>query len=197
MNNVEQELLRNERIRDKVTSLREGLGFKTTERKIYLLTAYFDTVIEHHAAIDLLIKNNLFGSGFALLRPIAETLYRAAWVNACATPQQLEQLVTDDKFEFPKDMMEKIDTAYATGDFFKNMKKVSWKSMCSYSHSGLLQITRRHNAEDGFIGSNYSEAEMLEVLKGSTAYLIILAVLFFRSTGHQNQAEEIKQLALG
>lgn len=197
MGKVDQELLRNEQIRDKVTSLREGLGFNIAEKKIYLLTAYFDTVIEHHAAIDLLIKANLSGSGFALLRPIAETLYRAAWVNACATPQQLEQLVTDDKFEFPKDMIEKTDAAYGTGDFFKNMKKASWKSMCSYSHSGLLQINRRHNAEDGLIGSNFSEAETLEVLKGSTAYLVILAVLFFRSTDHYNQAEEIKQLALG
>jgi hypothetical protein len=192
MEKVEQELLRNGKIRDKINELREGLGFDLSKKKIYLLTAYFDIVIEHHAAIELLIKEGLFGSAFALVRTVAETVYRAAWVNACASPQQLEQLVANDDFEFPKDMMEKTDVAYATEDFFKNIKKTSWKSMCSYAHSGFLQIVRRHSAKDGYIGSNYSEAEILEVLKGTTAFLVILTILFFRSTDHWNEASEIK-----
>jgi len=195
MKKVEQELLRNKTIRDKVIELRSGLGFNVGENKILLLTAYFDTAIEHHGAVDLLIKEKLFGSAFALMRSVAEALYRAAWVNACATPHQLERLLTDDEFIFPRDMMEKTDTAYASGDFFQNMKKHSWKSMCSYTHTGLLQISRRHGAEDGFIGSNYSEAEILEVLKGSTSFLVILAIIFFRSTDHRDQASEIKKLA--
>ena len=195
MGKIEQELLRNKRIRDKIVNLREGLGFSISEKKIYLLTSYFSIAIEHHAAIDLLIEERYYGSGFALLRSLAETFYRAAWVNACATSQQLERLVTEDNFEFPKDMMEKTDTAYASGDFFKNIRRKSWKSMCSYAHSGLLQITRQHGAEDGLIGPNYSDEEILEVLRGSTAFLVILSVLFFRSTGHPNEATEIKKLA--
>jgi hypothetical protein len=195
MEKVEQELLRNKKIRDKVDELRMGLGFDVHDKKIYLLTGYFNIVIEHHAAIDLLIKEGLFVSAFALVRPLAETVYRAAWVNACATPQQLEQLVTDDDFGFPNDMTERADAAYATDGFFKKIKKSSWKSMCSYAHSGLLQVQRQHGAEDVSIGSNYSEAEILEVLKGTTAFLVILTIIFFRSTNHWNQASEIKILA--
>jgi hypothetical protein len=144
MNKVELELLRNKEIRDKITTIQVGLGFNLKEEKVYLLTAYFDIAIEHHSAIDLLIKESLFGSACALVRPIAETVYRAAWVNACASPQQLKQLVADDSFEFPTDMMERTDAVYATDGFFKTIKKTSWKSMCSYTHSGLLQISRRH-----------------------------------------------------
>ena len=67
MEKVEQELLRNKKIRDKVIELRGGLGFNIGEMKILLLTAYFDTITEHHEAADLLIKEKLFGSGFALV----------------------------------------------------------------------------------------------------------------------------------
>jgi len=68
MGKIERELLRNKRIRDKLVSLREGLGFPICEKKIYLLTGYFSIAIEHHAAIDLLIEENYHGSGFAPLR---------------------------------------------------------------------------------------------------------------------------------
>ncbi len=178
--------------------LREGLGINLGERKIYLLAAYLDIVIEHHAAIDLLVKNERFGSAFALLRPVAETIYRSAWVNACATSQQLDQLVEDDNFDFPKlkNMMEKVDLTYSTDGFFQNVKSDSWKAMCSYAHSGLLQITRRFGGEDGHIGPNYSEAEILEVLKGSSTFLFLLAILFFKSTNYKDQASEIEKLIL-
>src|SRR5208337_1287210 len=88
MKSVQQELLRNESIRDTIINLTKGLGFQTRDRKIYLLTAYFNIAVGHHEAIDFLIKEGLFCSAFALVRPIAETFYRFAWVPDQSTPAQ-------------------------------------------------------------------------------------------------------------
>lgn len=119
---VEQELAKNKRVREQVENVRERQGYRAN-LKNDLLIAYFDIILEHHEAIGVLIEKNLVGSGFALVRPTTETFYRALWVNACATQAQLTQMREDDKFEFPKDMMEKIDAAYLTQGFFQGVKR--------------------------------------------------------------------------
>jgi hypothetical protein len=196
MSPVADELDRNVKARELVHQLLQGVECDLADKKIYLLTAYVDITREHHAAIDSLIAQEHFGSAFSLLRSIAETLYRAAWVCACATKAQLEEIVNDDSFEFPKDMMKAVDQAFGSDDFFQNIKRLSWKSMCSYAHSGLLQIQRRHGSADGFIGPNYSDEEIIEVLKGSTVFLSLLVILFLRVTGFKEKAEILKQFAL-
>jgi hypothetical protein len=196
MSKIENELARNSNVRELIHQLHEGVGFDLKFKKNYLLTAYVDIVLEHHAAIDLLITNGHFGSAFSLLRAISETLYRAAWISGCASEQQLTEIVTSDSFEFPKDMMKAADKAFGSENFFQDMKRSSWKSLCSYAHSGLLQIQRRHNLENGDIGSDYSEEEILEVLKGSTSFLCLLEIIFLRVTGHKDKAEILKQFML-
>jgi hypothetical protein len=192
---ISEEISRSAQINQRLTEMRERHGYPQNHKND-LLMAYFDIIAEHHQAIGLLIKENLIGSSFAFVRPIAETLYRAAWVNACATKQQLEQIFVDDDFDFPKDMMEKIDTAYSTQDFFQNLKRLTWKSMCSYTHSGSLQIARRFGGNDGYVGPNYSEAEILEVLRATTAMLILIAILFFKGTGCAKEALEVERIGL-
>jgi Family of unknown function (DUF6988) len=194
MNEIDREILRSSRINQQIAELRERHGY-LQNRKNDLLMAYFDIISEHHKAIGLLIKENLVGSSFALVRPIAETLYRAAWVNACATAQELERLFVDDNFHFPPDMIEKIDTAYSAGDFFKHLKHDTWKSMCGYTHSGSHQINRRFG-EDGYVGPNYSDAETMEALRATTAMLILIAILFFKSTGCADEASEVEKIGL-
>ena len=195
MDQINEEISRSIQINQQLAGMRQRHSYPQNHKND-LLMAYFDIISEHHEAISLLIKQNLIGSGFALVRPIAETLYRAAWVNACATIPQLARLVIDDKFDFPKDMIEKIDAAYSTQGFFQNLKRDTWKSMCSYAHSGLLQITRRFGGKDGYVGPNYSEAEILEALRATTTMLILIAILFFKSTGCDKEASEVEQIGL-
>lgn len=195
MNQVSEEISQSSRVNERLAEMRERHGYPQNHKNDQMM-AYFDIISEHHQAISLLVKENLIGSSFALVRPIAETLYRAAWVNACASPQQLKQIVSDDDFDFPKDMMQQIDAAYSTQSFFRNLKRDTWNSMCSYTHSGLLQINRRFGGKDGYVGSNYSEAEILEVLRATTAMLIIIAILFFKSTGCEKEALEVEKIGL-
>lgn len=115
MNQVSEEISRSMQINQQLAEMRNRHGYPRNPKNDPLM-AYFDIISEHHAAIGLLIKEELIGSSFVLVRPIMETLLRAAWANACATAQQQAQLLEDDDFRFPpiNALAEQIDAAYAT-----------------------------------------------------------------------------------
>jgi hypothetical protein len=70
------------------------------DTKTVLLRAYDDIALEHHEAIWLLTKSRLNGSAFALVRTVFDAMLRALWINAVATPEQIEQ-ASRDEFRFP------------------------------------------------------------------------------------------------
>ncbi|MFQ6035376.1 MAG: hypothetical protein ACE5NM_05945 [Sedimentisphaerales bacterium] len=155
-----------------------------------LLAAYTDLALEHHESIYLLIDRKLYGSAFALVRPLFDTFYRAHWVCGCATKEQVHEICNNDSFQFPKmsDMVRSIDEKYASDRFFSSIKDSSWPAMCSYTHSGLLAICRRFTGNT--IKPNYSEGEILEVLNSTNVVIIFVTRLFFIAT---NQAPEVKE----
>jgi hypothetical protein len=160
------------------------------------LTGYIDIIIEHHESVFLLIERRLCGSAFTLLRSIFDSLYRALWVNACASSEQIENICENDKFEFPRaTMVSEIDEKYATDGFFSFLKKHSWSSMCSYTHSGLLQISRRFTGKD--ILPNYSEVEIEEVLNHANIALLLATRLFFGVMNKQAEARDVDDMLLG
>jgi len=67
-----------------------------TDTKSLLLAAYVDIALEHHAAIWLLTEHKLNGSAFALVRTVFDAMLRALWINAVATPDQIEQASRDE-----------------------------------------------------------------------------------------------------
>lgn len=155
-----------------------------------LLAAYTDIALEHHESIHLLISRKLYGSSFALVRPLFDTFYRAHWVCGCATKEKVHEICNNDSFQFPKmsDMVQSIDEKYASDTFFSSIKDNSWSSMCSYTHTGLLQIGRRFTGNT--IKPNYSDGEILEVLNSTNLVIIFITRLFFIAT---NQIPEVKE----
>ena len=102
------------------------------------------TMIEHHGAMLLLIRNGRVGSAFALARSIVESMYRGMWINACATEKEIHRFKADDRF--PVSMLgtaKAIDDAYRAHRFFEDLLKRGWAALCSYTHSGMLQLGRR------------------------------------------------------
>ena len=162
--------------------------------KNYLLCAYIDIMYEHHESVYLLIGKKLYGAAFALERSLFETLFRALWVNACASEEQIKQICTDDGFEFPRTMMNEIDKKYTTDGFFWQVKKGSWKAMCSYTHSGLLQISRRFKGDD--VDPYYCEGEIVEVLNASNIAILLMARLFFVSMNKTAEAQRVENMML-
>jgi hypothetical protein len=114
-----------------------------TDTKTAFLTGFVAIALEHHEAISLLTKSELTGSAFALVRALFETMVRALWINKVANQSQIEK-ASRDELQFPRmsQMLAEIDQNYTTDKFFQSLKE-AWKAMCSYAHSGALQIARR------------------------------------------------------
>lgn len=161
-----------------------------------LLAAYTDIALEHHESIHLLINQKFYGSAFALVRPLYDTFYRAHWVCGCATKEQVHEICNNDSFQFPKmsDMVQSIDEKYASDTFFSSIKNSSWSAMCSYTHTGLLPISRRFTGN--IIKPNYSEGEILEVLNSSNVVITFIARLFFIATNHIPEVKKTEKLII-
>ena len=64
--------------------------------------------------------------------------------------------------------------------------------MCSYTHSGLLQITRRFTGDE--VKPNYQDGEILEVLNATNIAVILVSRMFFMSVGRQAEADEVEKI---
>ena len=138
----------------------------------------FDIVHEHHRSIMLLVANRLYGSAFALARPIYETLVRGLWIWQCATEEQIQKIIDKDDIGLPlsellSDIEEKEESKYL-GQELNKVKEKHWKSLSSFTHTGFHQIARRNTPEH--IESNYDENE-IEHIVGFADALVLLSVL--------------------
>lgn len=90
-------------------------GEYSDERRLTLPLAYLRLSLDHHRAIILRMRSELYGSAMALVRIVFEAMIRAHWVAKCASDAQVEQLAEDDKFKFPKmdDMAKAVDQTYS------------------------------------------------------------------------------------
>ncbi|MGH9500453.1 MAG: DUF6988 family protein [Terriglobales bacterium] len=146
-------------------------------------------VIEHHEAMLLLIRNNKNGSAFALARSIFEGLFRGTWFQVCATDTQLQDFEKND--ELPAGInMTTIATAIDAAtthdpqdpnDHFTDLRKRGWPHLCSYAHSGMLQLARRFTGEKA--EPCYKDDEIIEITTSSTTCVLLLVATFL---GGQN-----------
>ncbi|MDH4285159.1 MAG: hypothetical protein OEV35_07555 [Gallionellaceae bacterium] len=138
----------------------------------------FGIAQDHHHAIIVLLDARLYASCFALLRVAFEAYVRGEWLALCATDTQV--LKFWNTWEPPK--IDKLLDALAQKDAFQEgrlslIKKRNWNTLCGYTHTGGIHV-QRWNTPDG-IQANYSEAELLEVLRFAdiVATLAVLGVL--------------------
>jgi hypothetical protein len=134
----------------------------------------FDVVLEHQKAITLLAESRLLGSAFALIRAIYESYIRGLWIRYAATDGEISNFITDNIKTGITDMIINIEKipGFDVGAL-SAIKSASYSSMCSYTHSGWMQIGRRFNNQ--YIESNYSYGEVEEVLNFSNSIALLAA----------------------
>jgi hypothetical protein len=147
------------------------LPFPASERH-RIAGACFTVALEHHHAIVILLRERLNGSAFALVRNVYETYVRGVWFLHCATDKELSAFINND--ELPKigvmlDAIEKVPE-FSAGTLTK-VKASSWNAMCSYAHTGALQV-QRWNTSDA-IESRHSVEEIEEVLQHTNAVAML------------------------
>src|SRR5258708_11421376 len=148
--------------------------FTLKDTRSQLFLAYASIALEHQEAITLLIRHGLRGSAVALIRPIFEIFYRAAWIHHCAKLNQIEK-IKKGKFRFPEmgAMVNGIDKAMGE-TFFQNFKANSWKDQNDFTHSGRMQVNSRLTRDD--LQSAYPD-EMIAVNLATTTMVAILVTV--------------------
>jgi hypothetical protein len=168
----------------------------------FVLLAYVDIALEHHAAIWLLAKSKLYGSAFAMVRLVFDTMLRSYWIYGVATEEQIQQ-AWDDELTFPPMAKMRTDIKERYGaklkgeemelfnEFFRMIKEL-WQILSSYTHSGGRQIGRRFREDE--VKPSYSEAAIVQALHYATVALLVQPPLFFRSAGFTSEAQEADTL---
>lgn len=118
---------------------------------------------DHHHGIVILLDHQRYSSAFALVRVALEAYVRGEWLAACASDEQVDCFWNGEE---PPRFGELLAQLEATETFeamvLSKIKKIRWRQMCAYTHTGGLHI-QRWNTEGG-IEPNYSEQEIREVL---------------------------------
>jgi hypothetical protein len=149
--------------------------------------------VEHHAAILLLIRSNLIGSAFALLRSSVEILVRGVWFTTCADSAQVKRFRDEDKIDATfGEMSDAIDKVCGIG-FFHDFKERAWAALNSYTHTGILQIGRRFTEER--LEPSYEGGEIVEVVRTATISILLLVRPYLVRQGFLESAGEIDRLS--
>ena len=157
-----------------------------------VVIAFIAQAIEHHAAILLLLRSELVGSGFALVRSLIEILVRGVWITACATDAQVKKFRDQDKIDLTfGEMSAAVDKACGIA-YFLDFKTRYWEMLNSYAHTGMLQLGRRFTGEK--LAPSYTDAEQIEVLRASTVAILLLVRPFLMKQSKKQAAEEIDKL---
>jgi hypothetical protein len=149
--------------------------------------ALFDLAIEYQAGIVHLSGAKIYGPAYALVRAQFESFVRGTWLRLCATTDELNRFVATDKIK--QDFKELIVAIEVHPDFsgkvLSGIHTNVWKSMNSYTHAGMLQVTRR--LKSGSIQPNYEPKEVAEVIRAAGFF----ALLSLNQIAQMADAEEL------
>jgi hypothetical protein len=218
---IEDITKRGAEFRERVDALLRRDDEYPNEPKTFMMVGYVMIALQHHRAIWLLKDAELYGSGFALVRPVFDAWLRALWINAIATPEQIEQ-ARHDKLTFPNvpKMSADIKPVYfghaqqdpefakMVDDFFywlvgpdpkakdKADPRVTslWNVLHGYTHPGARPLSRVFTGSQ--VRQNYSQFEIAQLLNLPTLALIFLMGPFFLSMGKQAEADEVHTLGV-
>ncbi len=167
------------------------------QRSLLVPGLLFDLAIEHHVGIVHLALAQINGPAFALLRAAIEALVRGAWLQRCATPEQLEAFVA--KETLPLEFGGLVEAVEAHADFkdkmLSQLKHSSWKAMNSYTHGGMLQLGRR--IKDDTIEPNFEPEEVVEVLKASGTFALLALRQIAYLAKHDALSKEVDEMLDG
>jgi len=142
-------------------------------------------------------RAGLYGSAFALVRPVFDAWLRALWINAIATPEQIGR-ASRDKLRFPSidDMLTAIRPVYfghaeQDAEFAEVVDKLFyfftgrdpkdkaaprvtslWEALNSYTHPGARQLARLFTGAQ--VKQSYSDWAIAQALNLPTIALILL-----------------------
>lgn len=166
--NLQRRLVESELLADWIDGQISGLKI-SNDIRTRIAVGCLDMVHEHQRAIVELVIKQLYGSALALMRPQFDSLVRGIWFHRCASDEDLvlfQKDKLDKKIRIQISDIEKIDSFSVR--FLSITRQKTWDALCSYTHSGFLQITRRNKPNE--IGPNYKPEELVDALDYSGVF---------------------------
>lgn len=188
---VEEELQKAQHTLEEVKKLLNGLKLSGEDWSIGV-AGMIHQGIEHHDSILLLIRSKLTGSAFALVRSVVEILVRGAWFTCCATQEQITKFIQQDTIDptFGQ-MSDAVDQSQGI-EFFHDFKDRSWKTLNSYTHTGILQLGRRWTGDK--LAASYRDGEIIEVIRTCTMCILLIVQPYLAKNGHADASKRIVEL---
>jgi hypothetical protein len=166
-----------------------GATAKTPDRD-KLLTAFWGLIVDYHEGMLGLMRQKLYGSAFALLRPTMEALIRAHVVRAF--PQADVDRIKADKYATDFGTIgAKIDAEFGYPGIFTRFLKDK-NILHSFTHSGMPQLGRRFKGAD--LEVNFEPEEVINFAHISTSALALVTILLAAQFGLKAEAEEANRL---
>jgi hypothetical protein len=134
---------------------------------------------QHHSGIIILLSHQppLQASAFAMLRSLAEAMFRGFWIAKCASDEKLKNILTGDKKQIDmatiiRDLIEAVGHSAKHEYFYKKV----WPRLSAYTHTYEESLLPWLRGPD--IDGQYSEDEQITLLKNASlvASLIVLGV---------------------
>ncbi|MGH8617558.1 MAG: DUF6988 family protein [Burkholderiales bacterium] len=166
---------------DKYTS---GLTLPTDERS-QIAVGCLDVTLEHQGAIAVLHSAGLSGSMLALLRILAESLVRGLWIYECASPDELANFKKGKLGKSFDSLIKEYETTIGTPNgVLSGFKLSAWKQMNDFTHTGFLQVSRRH--APGRVGPNYPTTDLSKALGVAGALGLVAAGQLIAIAGRED-----------
>jgi hypothetical protein len=169
--NVQDELDRVSRFGEQLGEFFELKEFQLSSDRDVLLIGHWSLLLDYHTGVVTLLRNQLYGAAFALVRPIVE-----AWVRIHVVKMGSEETVLEirnDTYKVRFDRVgEEIDKAFGLEFFAKALKKSVRDALHSYTHSGSFQIARRFDEK-----SRYTDGAILNAIEASTTAFFMATIL--------------------
>jgi hypothetical protein len=150
-----------------------GIELPSDERSM-LAIGCLDVALEHQAAIALLHASELYGSFLTLLRSETEALVRGLWLQHGATEEDLERFKRGKVKQDFQELIDVFEKKVGEGPgVLSGLKERAWKAMNGFTHTGYIQVSRRHSP--GFVKENYDEVELAQALDAAGVLGLVAA----------------------
>jgi hypothetical protein len=173
-----------------------GMTPEKTPDRDKLLTAFWGLIVDYNEGMLALMREKLYSSAFALLRPTMEALIRAHVV--LFKPQSIVDDIIADRYQTQfRTVGAEIDSAFnyklpgAADGLFEHFLKDK-NVLHSFTHSGMPQLGRRFNGAN--LEVNFEPEEVINFAHISTSALALVTILLAAQFGLKAEAQEANRL---
>ena len=166
----------------------------SNNRKLFSAALYTNT-LDHARAIQILLQNQSYPSAFSLQRVVFESYVRGAWLHLCANELQIDfykrnigirNKTSDTKDISFKELVRQVETKANLPDYFSVIRDRAWHAMNSYTHSGILQISRC--IKGNLVTHNYPTEEAYEIMELAAIFACFAFAGLLDLSGKESEA---------